>query len=240
MSVLTLNNIEAMAACIVRFSKPIDHFITPAMNERANASARFAAGKDFPTPASHARRLHGRDRRWTRVHGDIAGEDVLGLVREGNACIDTATIQRFRRSRTSEWEMIARPGEGVAFRAGDLGVLSGELLRVGQMWDIAVPVGSGPAGPGLHKPGPGALPKYDWDRFAGALAAWIYNYGKPRSQRELVAPLLEWFQHTHGSVPDERTVEKKIQAMWVEITACEDEPVVFGVRARGRETRPGP
>jgi hypothetical protein len=41
-------------------------------------------------------------------------------------------------------------------------------------------------------------------------------------------------------VPDERTVEKKIQAMWVEITACEDEPVVFGVRARARATRPGP
>lgn len=171
----------------------------------------------------------------------IAGEDVFGLVREGTARLDTAPIQRFRRSRTSDWEMIARPGEGITIRAGDIGVLSGELLRVGQMWDIAVPVGSGPAGPRPHRPGPGALPKYDWDRFAGALAAWIYNYGKPRSQRELVAPLLEWFQHTHGSVPDERTVEKKIQAMWVEITACEDEPVVFGVRARarGRATRPG-
>ena len=169
----------------------------------------------------------------------IAGEDVFGLVREGTARIDTVTIQRFRRSRTSEWEMIASPGEGVAVHARDLGVLSGELLRVGQMWDIAVPVGSGPAGQKLHKPGPGALPKYDWDRFAGALAAWIYNYGKPRSQRELVAPLLEWFQHTHGSVPDERTVEKKIQAMWVEITACEDEPVLFGGRQPARATRPG-
>ena len=170
----------------------------------------------------------------------IAGEDVLALVREGIARSDTVTIQRFRRSRTSEWEMIASPAEGITIRVGDLGILSGELLRVGQMWDIAVPLGSGPAGPRLHKPGPGALPKYDWDRFAGALAAWIYNYGKPRSQRELVAPLLEWFQHTHGSVPDERTVEKKIQAMWVEITACEDEPVVFGLRARARATRSGP
>ena len=169
----------------------------------------------------------------------IAGEDVLALVREGIARSDTVTIQRFRRSRTSEWEMIASPAEGITIRVGDLGILSGELLRVGQMWDIAVPLGSGPAGPRLHKPGPGALPKYDWDRFAGALAAWIYNYGKPRSQRELVAPLLEWFQHTHGSVPDERTVEKKIQAIWVEITACEDEPVVFGVRPRARARRPG-
>jgi len=104
----------------------------------------------------------------------IAGEDVLALVREGTARIDTVTIQRFRRSRTSEWEMIASPGEGITIRAEDLGVLSGELLRVGQMWDIAVPLGSGPAGPRLHKPGPGALPKYDWDRFAGALAAWIF------------------------------------------------------------------
>ena len=164
---------------------------------------------------------------------------MLGLVREGTARLDTAPIQRFRRSRTSDWEMIARPGEGITIRSGDIGVLSGELLRVGQMWDIPVPLSPGPAGQRLHKPGPGALPKYDWDRFAGALTAWIYNCGKPRSQRELVAPLLEWFQHTHGSVPDERTVEKKIQAMWVEITACEDEPVVFGVRARARARRPG-
>jgi len=169
----------------------------------------------------------------------IAGEDVFGLVREGTPRVDAVTIQRFRRSRTSEWEMIARPNEGITVHARDLGVLSGELLRVGQMWDIAVPLGSGLAGARLNKPGPGALPKYDWDRFAGALAAWIYNYGKPRSQRELVAPLLEWFQHTHGSVPDERTVEKKIQAMWVEITACEDEPVVFGLRPRARATRSG-
>lgn len=161
----------------------------------------------------------------------VAGEDVFGLVREGGTRVDAVTICRFRRSRPSDWEMIASPPEGVPVRADDLGVLSSELVRVGQMWDVLIPRGDLTPGPKPYKPGPGANPKYDWDRFAGAVAVLIHEHGKPRSQRELARLMHGWFERIYGSAPDERTVEKKVRAMWVEISACDDEPVVFGKQA---------
>jgi len=164
----------------------------------------------------------------------VAGEDVFGLVRENGTRADVATIRRFRRSRTSDWEMIASPIEGIPVRAEDLGVLSTELARVGQMWDVLIPRSEPLAGPKPHKPGPGANPKYDWDRFAGAVALQIHEHGKPKSRRELARLMRDWFLRVYGSAPDDRTLEKRIQAMWVEISACDDEPIVFGARANAR------
>lgn len=67
--------------------------------------------------------------------------------------------------------------------------------------------------------GPGAPPKHDWDAFAGAIARRVHDHGMPASQGELVRDMMEWFVGREDfPPPDERTVRRKVSAIWRELS----------------------
>lgn len=66
--------------------------------------------------------------------------------------------------------------------------------------------------------GPGVPPRYDWDPFYGALARRIHLHGIPGTQAELVRDILNWFEALDiDHAPDERTIKRKIKAVWQEL-----------------------
>jgi hypothetical protein len=68
--------------------------------------------------------------------------------------------------------------------------------------------------------GPGAPPKHDWDAFAGAIARRVHDHGMPVSQGELVRDMMDWFAGREDfPPPDERTVRRKVSAIWKELAA---------------------
>ena len=69
--------------------------------------------------------------------------------------------------------------------------------------------------------GPGAPPKHDWDAFAGAIARRVHDHGMPVSQGELVRDMMDWFAGREDfPPPDERTVRRKVSAIWRELNSA--------------------
>ena len=54
--------------------------------------------------------------------------------------------------------------------------------------------------------------------FAGAIARRVHDHSTPVSQGELVRDMMDWFAGREGfPPPDERTVRRKVSAIWNEL-----------------------
>ena len=153
---------------------------------------------------------------------EIDGADVVALFRRDSASRKPALVQRFRRTKKVDWEWIARPADGVAVTAADVIILRAEVERCERAWGMfdvgtagnTVQTSSTPK----RQAGPGAPPKHDWDAFAGAIARRVHDHGMPVSQGELVRDMMEWFAAREDfTPPDERTVRRKVSAIWKEL-----------------------
>lgn len=149
---------------------------------------------------------------------EIDGADVVTLFRRDGGSRKPALVRRFRRSRKSEWEWIARPTDGVAITAADVIILRREFERCERGWGLFDTSAADTSGPLKRSPGPGAPPKHDWDAFAGAIARRVHDHGIPESQGELVRDMMEWFAGRDVAQPDERTVRRKVSAIWKELS----------------------
>lgn len=153
---------------------------------------------------------------------EIDGADVVALFRRDGSPRKSTVIRRFRRAKTSEWDWIVHPADGVILTAADVIILRREFERCERAWGLFQ---SGrdsivDGGTGMRKrlPGPGAPPKHDWDAFAGAVARRVHEQGMPASQGELVRDMMEWFADREATqTPDERTVRRKVSAIWKEL-----------------------
>ena len=67
---------------------------------------------------------------------EIDGADVVALFRRDGASRKPALVRRFRRSKKSEWEWIARPVDGVAVTAADVIILRKEFERCERAWGL--------------------------------------------------------------------------------------------------------
>lgn len=153
---------------------------------------------------------------------EIDGADVVALFRRDGASRKPALVRRFRRSKKSEWEWIARPTDGVAVAAADVLILRREFERCERAWGLfdasGADNGENTSGQAKRPPGPGAPPKHDWDAFAGAIARRVHDHGMPVSQGELVRDMMDWFASREDSpLPDERTVRRKVSGIWKEM-----------------------
>jgi hypothetical protein len=156
---------------------------------------------------------------------EIDGADVVALFRRESTQRKPALVRRFRRSKTTDWEWIARPADGVAVTAADVIILRKEFERCERAWGLfntgQAASRTGEAGPPKRPPGPGAPPKHDWDAFAGAIARRVHDHGMPASQGELVRDMMDWFAGREESpLPNERTVRRKISAIWKELRSA--------------------
>lgn len=153
---------------------------------------------------------------------EIDGADVVALFRRDGASRKPALVRRFRRSK-SEWEWIARPTDGVAVAASDVIILRKEFERCERAWGLfdasGADSGTKVSNQAKRPAGPGAPPKHDWDAFAGAIARRVHDHGMPVSQGELVRDMMDWFAgRADFPPPDERTVRRKVSAIWKEMT----------------------
>lgn len=153
---------------------------------------------------------------------EIDGADVVALFRRDGGSRKPALVRRFRRMKKADWEWIARPADGVAVTAVDVIILRTEIERCERAWGLfdagtagnTVPTSATPKRPA----GPGAPPKHDWDAFAGAIARRVHDHGMPVSQGELVRDMMQWFAgRADFPSPDERTVRRKVSAIWKEL-----------------------
>jgi len=133
-------------------------------------------------------------------------------------------IRRFRRSKKADWEWIARPADGVPVTAADVIILRAEFERCERAWGLFIDGASDTAKKAViakRLPGPGAPPKHDWDAFAGAIARRVHDHGMPVSQGELVRDMMDWFAgRADIPSPDERTVRRKVPAIWKELRSA--------------------
>jgi hypothetical protein len=156
---------------------------------------------------------------------EIDGADVVALFRRENPSRKPAIIRRFRRSKKADWEWIARPAGGIAIAAADVIILRSEFERCERAWGLfdtsrADAAAKSPA-PLKRPPGPCAPPKHDWDAFAGAIARRVHDHGMSASQGELVRDMMAWFAGREASSPpDERTVRRKVSAIWKELASA--------------------
>jgi hypothetical protein len=155
---------------------------------------------------------------------EIDGADVVALFRRDGASRKPALVRRFRRTKKAEWEWIARPADGVAVTAADVIILRAEFERCERAWGLfdagVAESGTKASSPAKRPAGPGAPPKHDWDAFAGTIARRVHDHGMPVSQGELVRDMMEWFAgREEFSPPDERTVRRKVSAIWRELVS---------------------
>jgi hypothetical protein len=154
---------------------------------------------------------------------EIDGADVVALFRREGASRKPAMVRRFRRSKKADWEWIARPADGVAVTAADVIILRAEFERCERAWGLFTAGAADTAKRtdiAKRPPGPGAPPKHDWDAFAGAIARRVHDHGMPASQGELVRDMMDWFAGREDChAPDERTVRRKVSAIWRELAS---------------------
>jgi hypothetical protein len=153
---------------------------------------------------------------------EIAGSDVIPLFRLNGARLDSVAITRLRAQRETEWEWIAEPAEGITITATEVLVTRVEVERFEREHELyGGPASRDMKGAHLERSrgaGPGAPPRYDWDRFFVAIARRIHDQGIPSSQGELVREMLDWFQEKDGNqAPDESTVRRKVAMVWREL-----------------------
>jgi hypothetical protein len=154
---------------------------------------------------------------------EIDGADVVALFRRDGASRKPALVRRFRRSKKSEWEWIARPVDGVVVTAADVIIMRKEFEHCERAWGLfdagTVEGGAKPSSQAKRPGGPGAPPKHDWDAFAGAITRRVHDHGMPVSQGELVRDMMDWFAGREDfPPPDERTVRRKVSAIWKELS----------------------
>ena len=173
----------------------------------------------FPFVEAEAQRASG-------VVG-VAAEDVLPLFRRDESAAAFVFLRRFRRAGEDddEWRWITKPAEGVRITAGDVLVTRREAERFERQWGVFASPSSDqakasvPVIGALHFAGPGAPPRHDWDAFNGALVRYIHDHGIPARQSELVRAMADWFATREKTrVPDERTIRRKVSAIWRELT----------------------
>ena len=114
------------------------------------------------------------------------------------------------------------PVDSVAVTAAEVIILRAEFERCEHAWGLfdagTVESGATASNTAKRTAGPGAPPKHDWDAFAGAIARRVHDHGMPVSQGELVHHLLDWFAGREDfPPPDERTVRRKVSAIWKEL-----------------------
>lgn len=154
---------------------------------------------------------------------EIDGAGVVALFRRDGASRKPALVRRFRRSKKAEWEWIARPVDGVPVTAADVIIMRKEFERCERAWGLfeagAAEGGAKAASSAKRAGGPGAPPKHDWDAFAGAIARRVHDHGMPVSQGELVRGMIDWLAGREDfPPPDERTVRRKVSAIWGELS----------------------
>ena len=157
---------------------------------------------------------------------EIAGTDVLPLFRPDGAKLERVCIRRIRVHGDTEWQWISEPAEGLMIIAPDVLITRVEVERFARQHKLLD--GESPRGArqtnrtGRRRcAGPGAPPRYDWDRFFVAITRRIYADGLPSTQSELVREMLEWFQTRHDEhTPDESTVRRKVALVWRELTGA--------------------
>jgi len=71
---------------------------------------------------------------------EIDGADVVALFRRDGTSRKPALVRRFRRSKKTEWEWIARPVDGVAVNSADVIILRKEFERCERAWDCSTRV----------------------------------------------------------------------------------------------------
>ncbi len=144
---------------------------------------------------------------------EIRGEDVVGLFGRERSRRASAVVRQFRRADGKSWEVIARPNDGVTVGPGEVLILRGEVERF-EAKHMLFGGAEKAQPPRVRAPGPGAPPKHDWDAFYGFIARRVLDHGVPRAQAELVREGLEWFDRQSATPPDERTVRRKVSALW--------------------------
>ncbi len=67
--------------------------------------------------------------------------------------------------------------------------------------------------------GPDVPAKHERDAFAGAIARRVHDHKIPASQGELVRDMMVWLVgRDEFPPPDERTVRRKVSAIWRELS----------------------
>ena len=154
---------------------------------------------------------------------EVAGTDVRPLFLPEGARSSTVAIGCLREHGTTEWQWIADASNNGAINitASDVLVKHAEADRFEQRFLLDRDTGS-PSVRRVHRvartrpAGPGAPPRYDWDRFFAEIARRIYVHGLPRTQSELVREMADWFQ-SRQQAPDESTIRRKVALVWREL-----------------------
>lgn len=70
---------------------------------------------------------------------------------------------------------------------------------------------------------PAAPPKHNLDASAGIIARCVHDHGMLISQGDLVCDMMDWFAgRADFPSPDERTVRRKVSAIWKELRFGQD------------------
>lgn len=154
---------------------------------------------------------------------EICSQDIYRLFDTGAKKTSSVRIQRFRRRARARWEKIVSPAEGIELTASGVVITRAEVERFERACGLVghhLQPATTPIGRAYDEDfgRAGAPSRYDWDAFAGAVARRVHDEGMPASQNELIRDMLDWFGTTFGAVPDERTVRRRVQALWPVLT----------------------
>lgn len=153
---------------------------------------------------------------------EIAGVDVRELFLPRKEGETTVAIRRIREHGETEWRWISEPAGGLVIAARDILITQAEVERFTNQFhpDRDARYGStkqpSQPPPRTRPAGPGAPPRYDWDRFFVEITRRIYVQGLPRTQSELVREMADWF-YARGRPPDESTIRRKVALVWREL-----------------------
>jgi hypothetical protein len=157
---------------------------------------------------------------------EIAGADVRQLFLPGAVAETAVAIRRMREHGQTEWQWISEPAAGLIAALRDIFIVQSEVESFAQRFGVDRDARYGNTKqpsqppPRTRPAGPGAPPRYDWDRFFVEITRRIFVHGLPRTQSELVREMADWF-HTRGRPPDESTIRRKVALVWRELMgAC--------------------
>ncbi|HET8638500.1 MAG TPA: hypothetical protein VFL96_16755, partial [Acidobacteriaceae bacterium] len=152
---------------------------------------------------------------------EVAGSDVRPLFLAEGAKSNAVAIKCLREHGATEWQWIADASNNndvIIVTASDVLIRHAEVDRFEKRFLLNRDTGS-PSAPRMscsvrtRPAGPGAPPRYDWDRFFAQIARRIYVHGLPRTQSELVREMADWFQ-SRQEAPDESTIRRKVALVW--------------------------
>jgi hypothetical protein len=154
---------------------------------------------------------------------EVAGADVRPLFLPEGTKSNAVAIKCLREHGATEWQWIGDASNNgvIIITASDVLVRHAEVDRFEKRFLLDRDTGS-PSIRRVDRPvrarpaGPGAPPRYDWDRFFAEIARRIYVRGLPRTQSELVREMADWFQ-SRQEAPDESTIRRKVALVWREL-----------------------